>query len=164
MTATPSEVSALVAAGWVPSRYSVWTASRRAAISRRGEETLHVIIVAEPEPAADKVRLLLPCRRRGIRRRRVLPLHSSGPYWTSPAQAHGTGRDRILQGAGELQPQQPAAFGATADEPLQNPDPFSIRHTSPSNQKMNTSESPNPGPTPARRRWPLHTPLPVFIQ
>lgn len=50
MTATPSEVSALVAAGWVPSRYSVWTVAGEVTLLRRGEETLHVTLVAEFVP------------------------------------------------------------------------------------------------------------------
>ncbi|MFO1461295.1 MAG: hypothetical protein U1G08_18065 [Verrucomicrobiota bacterium] len=101
MTATPSEVSALVAAGWVPSRYSVWTASGEATLLRRGEETLHVIIVAEPEPAADKVELLLPADGAEFGADGVTLFIPSGPYWTSPEPKRmapvATGSSRELE-------------------------------------------------------------------
>ena len=86
MTATPSEVSALVAAGWVPSRHSVWTAEGEATLLRRGEDGLHVTIVAElePQPAADKVELLLPSGCPEFGPDGVTLFIPAGPHWTSP--------------------------------------------------------------------------------
>lgn len=86
MTATPSEVSALVAAGWVPSRLSVWTAAGESTLLRRGDDVLHVTIVPEPatQPEVDEVTLLLPAASPDHDVDGVTLLIPAGPYWTSP--------------------------------------------------------------------------------
>lgn len=86
MTATPSELSALVAAGWIPSTVSVWTAAGEATLLQRGEDVLHVTIVAElePQPAADKVELLLPSGCPEFGPDGVTLFIPAGPHWTSP--------------------------------------------------------------------------------
>lgn len=84
MIATPSEFSALVAAGWVPSRHSVWTAEGEVTLLRRGEDVLQVTIVAESEPAADKVELLLPAGCPEFGTDGVTLFIPAGPHWTSP--------------------------------------------------------------------------------
>lgn len=87
MIATPAEVSALVAAGWVPSRYSIWTAEGEVTLLRRGDEVLHVTIstpAPEPQPAADTVTLLLPPAAPEHDADGVTLFIPAGPHWTSP--------------------------------------------------------------------------------
>ena len=86
MIATPSEFSALVAAGWIPSTVSVWTAEGEVTLLRRGEDVLHVTIVAElePQPTADKVELLLPSGCPEFGPDGVTLFIPAGPHWTSP--------------------------------------------------------------------------------
>lgn len=87
MIATLAEVSALFAAGWVPSRWSVWTAEGEVTLLRRGEEVLHVTIskpAPEPQPAADQVTLLLPPAAPEHDVDGVTLFIPAGPHWTSP--------------------------------------------------------------------------------